>query len=186
MHYFIDGYNLLFKEAWARTAPTLEEARKKLIVELDTLASIVHLNITVVFDAPFQSDDIKRGHFQSLEIIFTARGQTADDYLIDCADSNGKNAVIVTSDRSLAYKVKASGSKVESVHDFLVHLRKKSRNKLAKSKSLPSLKKPHVQIVQKKEEDLTEKPLDMKNLPSLADIPAWEKIFTKKGPKGPR
>ncbi len=184
MHYFIDGYNLLFKEAWARSGPSLQEARKRLIEELDSLASTLNLDLTVVFDAPFQSDDIKRGHYQSIEIIFTAQGQTADEYLVACADAHGNKALIVTSDRALAFKAKGSHASVEGVHNFLVHLRKKSRNKLAKSARAPLVTKKQPPIPSPKIEEplqeIPEKPLDMKNLPSLADIPAWEKIFTRR------
>lgn len=185
MHYFVDGYNLLFKESWGRSGNSLQDARKRLIEELDTLASSLNLTLTVVFDAPLQSDDIRRGHFQSIEIIFTARGQTADDYLVDCADAHGKKAIIVTSDRTIAYKAKCAGSSVESVHNFLVHMRKKSRNKLAKSNKLYAMSKkpeaPKLEVIPEVQE--IETPIDMKNLPSLANIPAWEKIFTKKREK---
>ncbi len=182
MHYYIDGYNLLFKEAWARTASSLEEARKQLIMELDQLAAMLHIDVTVVFDAPFQSDDLKRGHYRSLEIIFTAKGQSADDYLVACVDAVGKKAVVVTSDRGLRARIKGTGASVEGVHDFLVHLRKKSRNKLAKSKSKPLVIKKQEVAQPLKEELSPQKPLDidMKNLPSFADIPAWEKIFTSR------
>jgi uncharacterized protein len=184
MRYIVDGYNLLFKEAWTRSASSLELARKQLIEELDTLASTLNLNITVVFDAPFQSDDLKRGHFRSLEIVFTAKNQTADDYIVDLVDMIGKKAIVVTSDRGLSTRTRGSGATVEAAHDFLVHLRKKCRNRLAKSYSAPlSIKKPKAPV-QPKEETIVvlaeAKPLDMKNLPSLADIPAWDKIFTSR------
>lgn len=186
MRYIVDGYNLLFKEAWARSASSLEIARKQLIEELDSLASTLNLNITLVFDAPFQSDDLKRGHFRSLEIVFTARNQTADDYIVDLVDLIGKKAIVVTSDRGLSTRTKGSGAAVEGVHDFLVHLRKKCRNKLAKSHSATlSIKKPKAPVPPKIEvveiQPVTEaKPLDMKNLPSLADIPAWDRIFSSR------
>lgn len=182
MRYIVDGYNLLFKEAWARSASTLEQARKQLIDELDTLASTLHLDLTIVFDAPFQNDDLKRGHYRSLEIVFTAKGQTADDYIVSLADLVGKKATVVTSDRGLSRRVKGAGASIESVHDFIVHLRKKSRNKLAKSSLLPVVKKKSPNSAAPKEEIavVETKPLDMNNLPSLADIPAWEKIFTSR------
>lgn len=186
MRYIVDGYNLLFKEAWTRTASSLEQARKQLIEELDTLASTLHLDLTVVFDAPFQSDDLRRGHYRSLEIVFTAKGQTADDYIVSLADVVGKKAIVVTSDRGLSRRAKGSGATIEGVHDFLVHLRKKSRNKLAKSSQSPLVIKKqqptHVVPAAAKQEiaQPEPKPLDMKNLPSLADIPAWDKIFTSR------
>jgi Predicted RNA-binding protein containing a PIN domain len=193
MHYYVDGYNLLFKEAWARSCSSLEEARSRLIQELDSLAHKLNLLVTVVFDAPFQSDDLRRGHFRSLEIIFTAKGQIADDFLKDVAASKGNKIVIVTSDRPLARIVKASGSQVEGVHDFIIRLRKKS---CKKQQELPQ-KSPQKQVIKVVE---AEKPIDMNNLPPLSDLPAWERIFSRKdlkdqndkgqkghkGPKGPK
>ncbi len=189
MQYLVDGYNLLFKEAWARSSSSLEGARKALIKELDLLASQLNLSITVVFDAPFQSEELKRGHFNSLEIIFTARGQTADDYLVEATRHLGKKAHVVTSDRGLRARVKAMHAEVEGVHEFLVHLRKKSRNKLAKSQQKPLIAKKEV-AVPVKVEPLQDVVVDMKNLPSLGDLNAWERIFLKRtkdeGPKGRR
>lgn len=180
MRYIVDGYNLLFKEAWARTAASLEQARKQLIEELDSLASTLNLDLTVVFDAPFQSDDLRRGHYRSLEIVFTAKGQTADDYIVSLADAVGKKGIVVTSDRGLARRAKGAGATIEGVHDFLVHLRKKSRNKLAKSSLSPLVIKKLAAPLEPKEEIFPPEQvtLDMNNLPSLADIPAWDKIFT--------
>ncbi len=178
MHYYVDGYNLLFKEAWARSSSSLEEARKTLIKELDSLATQLNLSITVVFDAPFQTEDLKRGHYRSLEIIFTAYGQTADDYLVETLRHLGKKVLVVTSDRGLRSRVKTMGAEVEGVHDFLVHLRKKSRNKLAKSGQKPLIAKREVPTPAKLEVASNE-PVDMKNLPALSNVEAWLKIFTK-------
>jgi len=125
MHYLVDGYNLLFKCSWNHLSTNLEQARSTLIQELDKHASVLNLHLTLVFDAPMQSDELKRGHFNSLEIIFTAKGQTADDYLHDFVAHSQKKVVVVTSDKTLARKVKALGAFVESVPDFLIHLRKK-------------------------------------------------------------
>jgi len=170
MKYYIDGYNLLFKEAWARSCSSLEEARARLIHELDTLANSLHKQITVVFDAPFQSGCLRRGHFRSLEIIFTAKGQTADEFLEELAEARGNKIVIVTSDRVLARKVKYYHTKVEEVHEFIVRLRKKSFKKAPE--------KP-VKVEAKKVKVVEEKPLDMNNLPPLSDLEAWERIFSK-------
>ncbi len=179
MEYYVDGYNLLFKEARVYSAGTLEESRKKLIEELDKLADIGKISLTVVFDAPFQSDDLKRGHYNSLEIIFTAKGQTADEYLELVAIHKGKRACIVTNDKGLAYKAKAAQAFVENVHTFILHLRKKCRNKIAKSHKQPLRQQLQSTPDVKKTE---RKPIvvDMNNLPPLSDLEAWEEIFTSR------
>jgi len=137
MHYYVDGYNLLFKNAWEHTATNLQEARSRLIQELDRHASTLHITLTIVFDAPFQSDELKRGHFRSIEIIFTSKGQSADHYLIEHLQHRRSKTkvIVVTSDKPLARSVKSLGAAVVSVHDFLKSLRKRSQNKLAKSKN---------------------------------------------------
>ncbi len=173
MQYYVDGYNLLFKEARAWNLSSLQEARTRLIHELDILAERLKLSITIVFDAPFQSDDLKRSHFRTLEIIFTAKGQTADEFLEQVAEVKQKRAVVVTSDRTLARKVKSYHTKVEPVHEFIVRLRKKrgpQPQKIVKEEK--QVKKEEVQVI--------EKPLDMNNLPPLGDLDAWLKIFSRK------
>lgn len=170
MKYFIDGYNLLFKEAWARSCNSLEDARRQLIQELDSLATTLRLDITVVFDAPFQDDELRRGHFRSLEIVFTAKGQTADDYLAHIVEGLGTRAVVVTSDRGLKRRIK--DSRVENVHEFIVELRKKSRKKAIPK---PVKLAPTAPKIIPKPEKTT-----LSELPPLGDLVAWEAIFTGK------
>ncbi len=172
MHYYVDGYNLLFKEIRVSDSFSLQNARARLIHELDTLAEKLRLSLTIVFDAPFQTDDLKRSHFRSLEIIFTAKGQTADDFLEQVAEAKGKRVVIVTSDRTLSRKVKSFQAIVEPVHEFIVRLRKKR---------CFTPEKPVKRVVEKpviKEEK--EIKIDMQHLPPLSDIDAWLKIFSTK------
>lgn len=174
MHYLVDGYNLLFKTAWAGK---LEEARRKLIEELDDHASRLHLHITLVFDAPLQSETLQRGHFRSLEIIFTARGETADDFIANSLSRHHHRTTVVTSDKNLARRVKGEGIFVESAHDFLQRLRKKSLKKSLKTNVKQS------PPIQKKEPPPTKKvvtPKGQTGLPDLGDIDAWTAIFEQK------
>lgn len=172
MKYFVDGYNLLFKEAWARSCNSLEEARTQLIQELDSLASSLNIDIIVVFDAPFQDDDAKRGHYRSLEIVFTAKGQTADDYLASAVEGLGTQAVVVTSDRGLKRRIK--GSRVENVHEFIVELRKKSRNRAFKTKKVQPPTKPAPTKPQAPQQTT------LHELPPLGDLTTWEALFTRR------
>lgn len=178
MHYLVDGYNLLFKGAWSHTSPNLEQARSALIQELDKHASLLNLHLTIVFDAPLQSEELRRGHYNSLEIIFTAKGQTADDYLHDFVAHQQNKVVVVTSDKTLARKVKSLGAYVEGVRDFLSHLRKKSQNRLAKTQKKPLLQRavpPPPAPIKQSIEAIA--PTQQEVLPPLSNIPAWEKIF---------
>lgn len=178
MQYLIDGYNLLFKCSWARQAPSLEEARTSLIKELDYHGAILNVPIIIVFDAPLQSDDLKRGHFHSLEIIFTAKGQTADDYIHDYVACNSQKIVVITSDKTVARKVKALGAHAETAHDFLQHLRKKSQNRLAKAKKIAPVRKCIETPAKTQMPDVTLTESDP--LPALSNLAAWQQIFEKR------
>lgn len=193
MHYFIDGYNLLFQSAFLDQKRSLEEARTALIHELDRHAEFLHLHITLVFDAAFQDDECKRGHFKMLELIYTARGHTADDYLVTYADNlHAKERItVVTSDKRLARRLKKPNVDVEGVLDFLHRIRKKSSKKntsktvlrASPTKTVKGERPLPKQIDLESifQQELSKKqPPSLKELPPLTDIDAWEAIFLSK------
>lgn len=183
MHYYIDGYNLLFRASWNSSKKTLEGQRQALIEMLDRYASLLHLNVTVVFDAPLQTEEWKRCHFRSLEIIFTSRGESADDFLITHFERllEPKKTCLVSSDKRLAMKAKGFGIRAETVEEFLAWLKKRARKK----ELLPAPKKIVKEKEKKKEveSDQQVKEIDIKNLPPLSDLVAWEKIFLQQSLK---
>ena len=170
--YLVDGYNLLFQTAFLSQNKSFEQARYALIRELDTLAEMQHASITVVFDAGFQTEELKRGHFGALEIIFTSRGQTADEFIVEYISHVHKRLTVVTSDKRLAKRLIAPHVTIEPVLDFIQRLRKKSRKKrlvpIVKEQP-PAPKKVPV-----------DRKIDLKNLPPLSDLETWEAIFTDK------
>jgi uncharacterized protein len=206
MHYFIDGYNLLFRTSWKAFHSNLEDARKTLIREIDTYAALLHFTITIVFDAPFQSDELSRSHFRNLEIIFTSKGLTADDYLVDFFShaKEGTQYTLVTSDKVLSQKVKCLHIKTVRSEDFIDRLRKSSHKKmLLQKRSKPQeklIKKAYTAKPDQKKElysiypdtksslskasdvrDTLSSKKNKKNqaqeLPSLGDLGRWEEIF---------
>jgi predicted RNA-binding protein with PIN domain len=175
MHYIIDGYNLLFQGAFIGSKQSLENARTILIHNLDHFAQTLSLSITVIFDAPFQCEDLRRGHFNTLEIIFTSKGQTADEYIVEYVQSRNEKMVVVTSDKGLSRRVKNPNVYTEKVPDFLQKIRKKAQKKQQiPAVRLPKKPAPLPPIETKKAEAKT---IDMNNLPPLCNIPAWEEIF---------
>ncbi len=189
MHYYIDGYNLLFRSAWQIEHKSLEELRHKLIVELDKEACLLHLQMTIVFDAPLQSDESKRGHFRSLEIIFTSFKETADDYLIHTFRqlTNPKKALLITSDRDLQHRAKCLGVQSKSVEEFLSMLRKKCHKKKfekpqpapikmsgpkKEERKLQVPKRAAISMLKRKKMSKEEQ-----ELPELTDLGRWEKLF---------
>lgn len=202
MHYYIDGYNLLFRSAWKIADANLEKMRSQLIQELDNEVSVLHINVTIVFDAPLQNEELRKGHFRSLEIIFTSRGETADDFLISTFQTldTPKNALLVSSDRDLQKRAKLFSVRSQSVEEFLSWLRKRSFKKRIVSEK-PIIKSPPKQVISQKptsqpskkkkkdsQEIETEKQTPSKlkkklhtptknELPPLSDFHEWEELF---------
>lgn len=166
MHYLIDGYNLLFQVIQPKSGEDFEATRSHFLRLLHSWATKLHLSLSIVFDAPKQNEILSRSHFGSLEIIFTAKGQSADDFLIEWLEEHAfvKNFTIVTSDRAVARKAKNLGTPVLSVKDFLTLLEKRQ-----KKKSKPSSDTPKQPFSYKKDKKT--------DLPPLSDLPAWEKLF---------
>ena len=119
MHYYIDGYNWLFRSF--RSKKTLEEKRRQFLKDLTLLLQGKRCEITVVFDSsdPYSYTD-SRGNFQFLEIIFTKNTQTADEY-IELTIENAKNPkkiTVVTLDRQLQQKCLLRGAHVLTILEF--------------------------------------------------------------------
>ena len=115
MHYFIDGYNLLFRVL--KSGDNLKSKREEITKNLDTKIDILKLDCTLVFDSHYQEDDSTRSHYKSLEIVFTATGQTADEYILTelKQSKNPTQHTVITSDKILARLCRMRLSKTESV-----------------------------------------------------------------------
>ncbi|MEI8365190.1 MAG: NYN domain-containing protein [Parachlamydiaceae bacterium] len=130
MHYYIDGYNLLFRTL--QGGDDLKSKRKEVVTGLDAKVSLIGLDVTIVFDSHYQPDEHTRTHYNSLEIIFTAAGETADEFIL-CAlkeASHPSQHTVVTSDRILARLCRMRLAKTEEVDQFLSWLSKRYHNKL--------------------------------------------------------
>jgi uncharacterized protein len=138
VHYYIDGYNLLFRLLSKKGS--LQSERAEVISLLNELASQLRLNITVVFDAPLQREMVVRTHFDALEIVYTAEKQSADDYIIEEMNhaSSPSQETVVTSDRELASHCKALGAHVQNIESFFSWIKRKKEHK---RRSHPSLQK---------------------------------------------
>lgn len=119
MHYFIDGYNLLFY--LSDETKNLEEAREQII---DSLVD-TKFSLTLVFDGK-RADLPHRMHKGSLEIVYTSKGQSADDYIIEEMSfvKNPKVYTIITSDKKLASICRQMGAYTQSIDLFLTLFQK--------------------------------------------------------------
>lgn len=102
-HYIIDGYNFLHaaRETDVRRGD-FSEARDSLVHILQEYGAYEKYDMTVVFDAPFTSDE---GHREQLtphfDIVYTGEGETADSYIERLAYASvreSREVHVVTSD----------------------------------------------------------------------------------------
>ena len=130
MHYYIDGYNLLFRTL--QGTRELRTQREALVIDLDLKAGLLGLDITVVFDAFYQPEEGTRSHFHQLKIYFTALNETADDYIVQevKASHHPNLQTVVTSDRDLARRCRLSLANIQTVEEFISWMNKRCKNKL--------------------------------------------------------
>lgn len=150
MHYFIDGYNLMFRVL--RAGDDLRVQREILIQDLNRKIQALNLDVTLVFDAQYQEGDNSQSHIQHLEILFTRQGETADELILQKLKhaANPIQHTVITSDKKLAWLARRRNAKTESVEDFLKWLNNRYKNKIKRHKNPPvkmPLSKPRKKIV---------------------------------------
>jgi uncharacterized protein len=134
MHYFIDGYNLMFRVV--RAGSDLQMQREAIVRDLNRKIQKVGIDATLVFDSQYQASEGTRSHLKHLEICFTDLGQSADEYiLLQLRRAQfPRQHLVVTSDKKLAWLARRQGAHTETVEDFLKQLNNRYRNKLKASK----------------------------------------------------
>jgi predicted RNA-binding protein with PIN domain len=130
MHYYIDGYNLLFR--FLKAGEAMQKQREDITLDIERMLGVLNIDATLVFDSHYQEDENTRSHFKSLEIIFTSKGETADEYILqELKESHSPaNHTVVTSDKKLAHLCQLRLGKTLSVDEFLNWIRKRYKNKL--------------------------------------------------------
>lgn len=150
MHYFIDGYNLMFRVL--RAGNDLKMQREMIIKDLSRKSQLLNIDVTLVFDAQYQTGDhFQTSHFKQLEIIFSQHGQTADELILQKLKhlANPQQQTVVTSDKKLAWLARLRHAKTESVDDFLKWLNARYKNKIKREKE-PALYTPPIVKIPKK------------------------------------
>ena len=134
MHYFIDGYNMLFHIRHAHD--DLQSQRESIIYDLNKKISVANLDVSIVFDSAFQIGGPTRSHFGKLEILFTAEGETADEFIVEEIKNSPhpNQETVVTSDKKLAWRVRNRSAHTESVEGFIFWLNRVYKNKLRQLK----------------------------------------------------
>ena len=122
MHYYIDGYNLLFSVI--HTEDTLEKRRETIIQLIQKHLIPLHVDATLVFDS--KQEDIEFHDIDTLRIVFTKKNLTADQYILHQLElsSNPRLETVVTSDKSLAHLVKNLNANTLSITSFIEKIKK--------------------------------------------------------------
>ncbi len=130
MHYIVDGYNLLFRIL--TSSVDLATRRQQIVENLNKKVKLLGIHVTIVFDSHYRLEESTKSHFEALEIQFTSRGITADEWIIEKVQkiSNSETIIVVTSDKKLALMVRGSSVKTESIEEFVTTLNKRVKNKL--------------------------------------------------------
>lgn len=143
MHYWIDGYNLLFFQYGHHEK--LEELRAQLIEDFSHHVDLLGLHATLVFDSMYHPGERTRSHRGCLEIVFTDEGETADEYILsEVEKSDVHHTTVVSSDKLLSWRVRRLGAFTESVPTFLSWLKRRYKNKLHSPPSDPTAPLPPV------------------------------------------
>ena len=125
MHLIVDGYNIIRQSPRLQLldAMDLQSGREALLELLAHYRSRSHHQITVVFDG-WQHGDLKesRDRHQGILIIYSRRGERADEVIKRLLHQERERALVVTSDREIqvcAEQTKAAwinASQFESSH----------------------------------------------------------------------
>ncbi len=131
MHYFIDGYNLLFRLVKAGEK-SLQLQREKIIEDLGRKINVLNLDATIVFDSYYQQGLRSKNYILNFEILFTDEGETADECILDELRRVPfpKQQVVVTSDKKLAWQARLKGAQTQTVETFFSFLQQKWRKKI--------------------------------------------------------
>jgi predicted RNA-binding protein with PIN domain len=197
MHYYIDGYNLLFRTLRAKGGEDLKIERLHLLNDLAEKLQKTGIEATVVFDSHYQIGDRTRHVLQTLDIHFTDQNQTADAFILECIHSlpNPQFHTVVTSDRHLAWHARCAGAQSQAVEAFRKMLNRvytKKRYQSAPIAPKPLLSAPvkiKIETLQDKYERIFEEKLKdtvpeqaSEHAPEHAKAPRRKKIPLEKEP----
>jgi predicted RNA-binding protein with PIN domain len=120
-HIFIDGYNFLWASGEHRPEAihNFQEARDHMIQRLAGHPRLARHQVNIVFDAHKTETDWTTSETTGgIEVVYSRRGQEADDVLKDYAREFREAAVIVSSDREVARYAEKKGCGVLGAGTF--------------------------------------------------------------------
>jgi hypothetical protein len=121
MNIIIDGYNLIRQSDSLRRFErfSLEEGRKELIRRLSHFRKLKGHKITVVFDGWINGSPREERHNETgITIIYSKRGEKADEVIKRMARGSDREIIVVTSDRDIADSISRNGGVAISSPEF--------------------------------------------------------------------
>lgn len=126
MQYLVDGYNLLF--FLSGPIKDIRKKREALLSALEDLLSNITVPTTVIFEGKHQADEESgRVQFPHFLVIFTPKGKSADDYILDYLSHTfyPGEYTVVSSDKRLCAQARALGAQTKDLSEFLTFLERK-------------------------------------------------------------
>jgi hypothetical protein len=119
MHVIIDGYNLLALSGWTATGAPSEMAREALLRRLAAYRHRKGHALTVVFDGWQRGQPIEsREHRAGVQVIYSKRGERADQVIERLAQQYGTECAVVTSDHEVIRAAQTQGALVMKAAEF--------------------------------------------------------------------
>ena len=138
--YVIDGNNVIGgRVGWHRDKPG---SRRLLLHDLARLARAKKLRLNVVFDGAPDPQFPDGSSFRGVRIFYARVGSDADSRVVEMveAERNKKSLVVVTSDRKLTSRVRASGARVMRSGEFRRMLDEIAENATDQEADTPKIK----------------------------------------------
>lgn len=119
MHVIIDGYNLLALTGWSGTGSSSEMARESLLRRLAGYRHRKGHALTVVFDGWQGGHPIEgREHRAGVQVIYSKRGERADQVIVRLAQEYGTECAVVTSDQEVIRAAQVQGALIMRAPEF--------------------------------------------------------------------
>lgn len=116
-HLLVDGYNLL--GAFGALFGRLDSARDELLRDLAAYRHRKNHPITVVFDGWREGLSTEQREFRSgIEVIYSKRGEKADQVIQRLVRRYGADCAVVTSDREIVNTARSHGAFVLGAQEF--------------------------------------------------------------------
>lgn len=129
MYFIIDGYNLLF--TLSNSSIALAEQRRRTIIFLQKIFASRRFYGCLIFDGAVGPGESGRSLANPLEIFYTQKNQSADDYITEKIISSKipNQMIVVTNDRALAARVRSLNAQVMHNAAFIKRITTHSKGK---------------------------------------------------------